>query len=174
MNPDDERYRALIGRAVTLPLTGRTIPVIADDYVDREFGTGCVKITPAHDFNDWQIGQRHGLAPIPILALDATVNDNAPAKYRGLDRYVARKAVLADLERGGPPRQREAAQDGGSALRAHRRDRRADADRPVVRGDEDPGAGSAPPLPGAHDPGPLPRGGRRRIVEPEDRRNRQG
>jgi len=101
VNPDDERYRSLVGKTVTLPLTGRTIPVIADAYVDREFGTGCVKITPAHDFNDWQIGQRHGLAPIPILALDATVNDNAPAKYRGLDRYVARKAVLADLEAAG-------------------------------------------------------------------------
>jgi valyl-tRNA synthetase len=101
VNPDDERYRALVGKAVTLPLTGRTIPVIADAYVDREFGTGCVKITPAHDFNDWQIGQRHGLAPIPILALDATINDNAPAKYRGMDRYVARKAVLADLEAAG-------------------------------------------------------------------------
>jgi valyl-tRNA synthetase len=97
VNPDDERYTALIGREVTLPLTGRTIPVIADSYVDKTFGTGCVKITPAHDFNDWQIGQRHGLAPIPILALDATINDNAPVKYRGLDRYVARKAVLADL-----------------------------------------------------------------------------
>jgi len=97
VNPADERYTALVGRHVTLPLTGRTIPIIADDYVDREFGTGAVKITPAHDFNDWQIGQRHGLAPITILNLDATVNDNAPAKYRGLDRYVARKAVLADL-----------------------------------------------------------------------------
>ncbi len=97
VNPEDERYWALIGRQVTLPLSGRTIPVIADSYVDREFGTGCVKITPAHDFNDWQIGLRHGLAPIPILNLDATISDNAPAKYRGLDRYVARKAVLADL-----------------------------------------------------------------------------
>jgi valyl-tRNA synthetase len=97
VNPEDERYWALIGRQVTLPLTGRTIPVIADSYVDREFGTGCVKITPAHDFNDWQIGLRHGLSPIPILDLDATINANAPAKYRGLDRYVARKAVLADL-----------------------------------------------------------------------------
>ena len=97
VNPADERYTALVGKHVTLPLTGRTIPIIADDYVDREFGTGAVKITPAHDFNDWQIGQRHGLAPITIFNLDATVNDNAPAKYRGLDRYVARKAVLADL-----------------------------------------------------------------------------
>ena len=101
VNPADERYRALVGKQVTLPLTGRTIPVIADDYVDREFGTGCVKITPAHDFNDWQIGQRHGLAPIPILNLDASINDNAPEKYRGLDRYVARRAVLADLTAAG-------------------------------------------------------------------------
>ena len=97
VNPDDERYASLVGKQVTLPLTGRTIPVIADAYVDKAFGTGCVKITPAHDFNDWQIGQRHGLAPIPILNLDATINDNAPEKYRGLDRYAARKAVLADL-----------------------------------------------------------------------------
>jgi valyl-tRNA synthetase len=97
VNPDDERYRTLVGKQVTLPLTGRTIPVIADAYVDKEFGTGCVKITPAHDFNDWEIGKRHGLAPIGILALDATVNDSAPAKYRGMDRYVARKAVLEDL-----------------------------------------------------------------------------
>ena len=101
VNPADERYRDLVGKQVTLPLTGRTIPVIADDYVDREFGTGCVKITPAHDFNDWQIGQRHGLAPIPILNLDASINDNAPEKYRGLDRYVARRAVLADLTAAG-------------------------------------------------------------------------
>ncbi len=97
VNPDDERYGALVGQAVLLPLTGRTIPIIADAYVDRTFGTGCVKITPAHDFNDWQIGQRHGLAPIAILNLDATINANAPEKYRGLDRYAARKAVLADL-----------------------------------------------------------------------------
>ncbi len=97
VNPDDERYWPLIGRQVVLPLAGRTIPVIADAYVDREFGTGCVKITPAHDFNDWQVGVRHGLAPIPILNLDATISDNAPERYRGLDRYAARKAVLADL-----------------------------------------------------------------------------
>ena len=97
VNPNDERYTAMIGKKVSLPLTGRTIPVIADDYVDRDFGTGAVKITPAHDFNDWAVGQRHGLAPISIFALDVTVNANAPQKYRGLDRYVARKAVLADL-----------------------------------------------------------------------------
>ncbi len=97
VNPADERYTALVGKLVSLPLTGRSIPVIADDYVDREFGTGAVKITPAHDFNDWQLGQRHQLAPITILNLDATISDNAPEKYRGLDRYDARKAVLADL-----------------------------------------------------------------------------
>jgi valyl-tRNA synthetase len=97
VNPTDERYASLVGKAVTLPLTGRTIPIIADDYVDKEFGTGCVKITPAHDFNDWLIGQRHGLEPIGILDLEAKINANAPAKYRGMDRYVARKAVLADL-----------------------------------------------------------------------------
>jgi valyl-tRNA synthetase len=101
VHPDDERYRSLVGTRLTLPLTGRTIPVIADDYVDREFGTGCVKITPAHDFNDFAIGQRHNLEPIPIFTLTATVNDNAPEKYRGLDRYVARKRVLEDLRAAG-------------------------------------------------------------------------
>jgi valyl-tRNA synthetase len=97
VNPDDERYRGLLGKLIALPLTGRIIPLIADAYVDREFGTGAVKITPAHDFNDWEIGQRHGLMPVAIFNLDATVNANAPERYRGLDRYVARKAVLADL-----------------------------------------------------------------------------
>ncbi len=98
VHPDDERYAHLVGKKLKLPLTGREIPVIADDYVDREFGTGAVKITPAHDFNDWQIGARHKLTPITILTLDAKVNENASEKYRGLDRYAARKAVLADLE----------------------------------------------------------------------------
>ncbi|SEJ53572.1 valine--tRNA ligase [Frateuria terrea] len=98
VHPQDERYAHLIGAKLHLPLTGREIPVIADDYVDREFGTGCVKITPAHDFNDYAIGQRHRLEPINIFTLDAKINDNAPEKYRGLDRYEARKAVLADLE----------------------------------------------------------------------------
>ena len=101
VHPEDERYAALVGKQVTLPLTGRTIPVIADAMVDREFGTGCVKITPAHDFNDFEVGKRHGLEPIPIFTLTATVNDNAPAKYRGLDRYVARKRVLEDLRAAG-------------------------------------------------------------------------
>jgi len=97
VNPDDDRYTAFVGKDVALPLTGRRIPVVADAYVDREFGTGAVKITPAHDFNDWQLGQRHGLPALQILDLEAKVNDNAPEKYRGLDRYAARKAVLADL-----------------------------------------------------------------------------
>ena len=101
VHPEDERYQALVGKTLTLPLTGREIPVIADDYVDREFGTGAVKITPAHDFNDWQIGARHKLVPRVILTLDAKINDEAPARYRGLDRFAARKAVLADLEAAG-------------------------------------------------------------------------
>ncbi len=101
VHPDDERYRHLVGKSLKLPLSGREIPVIADDYVDKDFGTGCVKITPAHDFNDYAVGQRHRLAPINIFTLDAKVNDNAPAKYRGLDRYEARKLVLADLEAAG-------------------------------------------------------------------------
>lgn len=98
VHPEDERYRHLVGQAVKLPLTGREIPVIADEYVDRAFGTGVVKVTPAHDANDYAVGQRHKLPMIGVLNLDATVNDNAPAAYRGLDRFVARKKVVADLQ----------------------------------------------------------------------------
>lgn len=98
VHPEDERYKAMIGKMVKLPLTDREIPVIADAYVDLEFGTGCVKVTPAHDFNDYAVGQRHNLPMISILTLDAKINDNAPAKYRGMDRFDARKAVVADLE----------------------------------------------------------------------------
>lgn len=98
VHPEDERYTALVGRHVKLPLTDRTIPVIADAYVDREFGTGVVKVTPAHDPNDYAVGQRHGLPMIGVLTLDAKINDQAPAAYRGLDRFVARKRVVADLE----------------------------------------------------------------------------
>ena len=94
VHPEDDRYRAFVGKRVRLPLSGREIPVVADDYVDREFGTGVVKITPAHDFNDWAVGQRHQLPALSIFNLDATINDNAPAQYRGLDRYAARKAVV--------------------------------------------------------------------------------
>ena len=98
VHPEDERYQALIGKTVTLPLVGREIPVIADDYVDRAFGTGVVKVTPAHDQNDYAVGQRHQLPMICVLELDATINGNAPEAYRGLDRFVARKAVIKDLE----------------------------------------------------------------------------
>ena len=101
VHPEDERYAHLVGRTVRLPLSERDIPIIADDYVDREFGTGVVKVTPAHDFNDYAVGQRHGLPLINILTPDAAINDNAPAKYRGLDRYAARKLVLADLDQAG-------------------------------------------------------------------------
>ena len=98
VHPEDERYKHMIGKMVKLPLTDREIPIIADSYVDLEFGTGCVKVTPAHDFNDYAVGQRHGLPMISILTLDAKINDHAPEKYRGLDRFDARKAVVADLE----------------------------------------------------------------------------
>jgi valyl-tRNA synthetase len=98
VHPDDERYQNLIGKEVTLPLCERTIPIIADTYVDREFGTGVVKVTSAHDANDYAVGQRHGLPLIGVLTLDAKINDNAPAPYRGLDRFKARKQVVSDLE----------------------------------------------------------------------------
>jgi valyl-tRNA synthetase len=98
VHPEDERYQDLIGQEVELPLTGRTIPVIADDYVDPEFGTGCVKITPAHDFNDYAMGQRHNLELLNILTIDACINDNAPVTYQGMDRFTARKQIVADLE----------------------------------------------------------------------------
>ncbi len=101
VHPDDERYQQLIGRMIKLPLTDREIPIIADDYVDPEFGTGCVKITPAHDFNDYAVGQRHDLPQINIFTIDAKINDNAPEKYRGMDRYEARKQIVADLEAAG-------------------------------------------------------------------------
>ncbi len=98
VNPKDERYTKLLGKRTRLPLTGRTIPVIADDSVDPEFGTGCVKITPAHDFNDYTVGQRHKLPQISVMGLDAKMNENAPKAYRDLDRFEARKRVLADLK----------------------------------------------------------------------------
>lgn len=98
VHPEDDRYRHLVGKYVKLPLCDREIPVIADAYVDKAFGTGVVKVTPAHDPNDYAVGMRHQLPMIGVLNLDATVNDNAPAAYRGLDRFVARKKVVADLE----------------------------------------------------------------------------
>ncbi len=133
VHPEDPRYQDLIGQAVHLPLTDRTIPVIADTYVDREFGTGCLKITPAHDFNDWQIGQRHKLPPIGILTLDAKLNEHVPEKYRGLDRFEARKSIVADLEASGlledvKPHKLMVPRCGRTNA-----DRRADAHGPVVR-----------------------------------------
>jgi valyl-tRNA synthetase len=98
VHPDDERYRHLIGRRVRLPLTQRDIPIIGDTYVDPKFGSGCVKITPAHDFNDYEVGLRHGLSLINIMNLDASLNDEVPEAYRGLDRAVARTRILADLD----------------------------------------------------------------------------
>ena len=98
VHPEDERYQHLVGKFINLPLSDRKIPIIADDYVDMEFGTGCVKITPAHDFNDYEIGQRHKLEIINVLTNNASINLNAPTKYQGLDRFEARKAIVNDLD----------------------------------------------------------------------------
>jgi valyl-tRNA synthetase len=101
VHPEDERYKHLIGKQVRLPIAERSIPIIADDYVDREFGTGVVKITPAHDFNDWQVGQRHKLVAISVLTLDAKMNELCPPEYQGLDRYDARQKLLDALQEKG-------------------------------------------------------------------------
>ncbi len=98
VHPDDQRYQQFIGKTIKLPLTEREIPIIADQYVDQEFGSGCVKITPAHDFNDHDIGKRHDLPVLNIFNADASINDNAPEQYQGMDRFVARKQIIADLE----------------------------------------------------------------------------
>jgi len=98
VHPDDERYQAFIGKTIRLPLCERDIPVIGDEYVDREFGSGCVKITPAHDFNDYEIGKRHNLPMINVFTIDAKINDQAPPRYQGMDRYDARKAIIEDLQ----------------------------------------------------------------------------
>jgi valyl-tRNA synthetase len=98
VDPTDERYSALVGKMLKLPLTEREIPIIADDYADKEFGTGCVKITPAHDFNDYAVGQRNKLPMICVLTLDAKISDEAPPAYRGMDRFAARKQIVADLD----------------------------------------------------------------------------
>ncbi|TAJ22373.1 MAG: valine--tRNA ligase, partial [Rugosibacter sp.] len=101
VHPEDKRYAHLIGKHVILPLCNREIPIIADSYVDKEFGTGVVKVTPAHDFNDYAVGQRHKLPMISILGLNAKINDTAPEKYQGLDRFEARRVIIADLEAAG-------------------------------------------------------------------------
>jgi valyl-tRNA synthetase len=98
VHPENEKYKHLIGKKVKLPLSGRLIPIIADEYADPEKGTGAVKITPGHDFNDFEVGKRHGLELINILNKDGTLNDGVPEKYRGLDRFVARKTIVADFE----------------------------------------------------------------------------
>ncbi len=98
VHPEDERYKDLIGKMIALPLCDREIPIIADDYVDMEFGTGCVKITPAHDFNDYEMGQRHNLPMINIFTIDADINDEAPEKYRGMERFACRKQIVEDFE----------------------------------------------------------------------------
>ena len=99
VNPEDDRYKKYIGKSITLPITNRQVPIIADEYVDKEFGTGCVKITPAHDFNDFEIGKRHGLEIINILNKDGTLNEEVPKSFIGLDRSSARKKVLSELEK---------------------------------------------------------------------------
>ncbi|NJN45974.1 MAG: valine--tRNA ligase [Candidatus Competibacteraceae bacterium] len=101
VHPEDDRYKHLIGLHVALPLTDRNIPIIADEYVDPSFGTGCVKITPAHDFNDYAVGQRHDLPVLNVFTPDARINENGPEAYEGLDRYEARKLIVADLEAAG-------------------------------------------------------------------------
>ncbi|WP_416307380.1 valine--tRNA ligase [Neptunicella sp. SCSIO 80796] len=101
VHPDDERYQSFIGKQIKLPLTGRLIPIIADDYVEQDFGTGCVKITPAHDFNDYDMGKRHNLPMVNIFTKDAKINDEAPEAYRGLDRFDARKKIVEDLQAAG-------------------------------------------------------------------------
>lgn len=101
VNPKDERYASIIGEHVNLPLANRRIPIIADDHVDMEFGTGCLKITPAHDFDDNEIGARHGLEQVNIFTTSATLNENSPSQYRGMDRFEARRTIVQDLEESG-------------------------------------------------------------------------
>ncbi|TAL30013.1 MAG: valine--tRNA ligase [Alphaproteobacteria bacterium] len=98
VHPSDDRYKDLIGKFVVLPIVGREIPIVADEYADPEKGSGAVKITPAHDFNDFEVGRRHSLALISVLDKDAKINENAPKEYQGLDRFVARKKILAEIE----------------------------------------------------------------------------
>ena len=100
VHPDDERYKDLVGKMVLLPIVNKEIPIVADSYVDKEFGTGAVKITPAHDPNDFEVGKRHNLEEINILNDDGTINENG-GKFEGMDRYEARKAIVKELEEGG-------------------------------------------------------------------------
>src|SRR4029450_8818220 len=97
-HPESARWRHLVGRRAILPLVGRALPIVADEYADPEKGSGAVKITPAHDFNDFQVGRRHGLEAINIMTADARLNDAVPDRFRGLDRFEARKRVVAEFE----------------------------------------------------------------------------
>ena len=142
VHPDDERYRHLHGRHAVLPLVGRRLRIVADPYSDPEKGTGAVKITPAHDFNDFEVGRRHGLEAIGVIDLEGRINENAPEPYRGLDRFEARKRVVADLEAQGvlvkiEPHLHTVPHGDRSGDAA-----RAAADRPVVLRRQDLGAGS--------------------------------
>src|SRR6266853_2094379 len=132
VHPEDPRYQELIGRQVLVPLADRAVPVIADAYVDPAFGTGCLKVTPAHDFNDYDIGQRHQLALINIFTPRATLADTVPQRFRGLERFEARKRVLAELE--SAETLRYGVGERG-ARGSQRRGARALSHRPVVRED---------------------------------------
>ena len=142
VHPDDERYSELVGRHVILPLVGRRIPIVADDYSDPEKGTGAVKITPAHDFNDFEVGRRHSLDAIAILDALGRINDNAPEAYRGLDRFAARKRVVADMEAAGRLQQVEKPPPHRAAWRPLWHAARALPHRPVVLRCQDPGRAS--------------------------------
>ncbi len=134
VHPEDERYKKFIGKKVIVPMLGREIPVIADEYVDREFGTGALKITPGHDPNDYEIGQRHDLPVLSMLDREARVNENG-GPYAGLDRFECRKKLWADMQAAGLVIKERALHAQRAALAARRRDRRADDLHPVVRQD---------------------------------------
>ena len=133
MHPDDRKWKHLIGKHAVLPLVGRRIPIVADEYSDPEKGSGAVKITPAHDFNDFEVGRRHNLEAISIFDKFARLNDKAPEKYRGLDRFDARKKIVADMEAAGPRREDRAAYPRRALRRPRRRAGRAVPDRAMVR-----------------------------------------
>ena len=133
VHPDDPKWKHLIGKHAVLPLVGRRIPIVADEYSDPEKGSGAVKITPAHDFNDFEVGRRHKLEAINIFDKFARLNENAPEKYRGLDRFDARKKIVAEMEELGLRREDRAAHPRGALRRSRRRAGRALSDRAVVR-----------------------------------------
>ena len=139
VNPADKRYAALLkaGAKIRLPLVGREIPIVADEHADPEQGTGAVKITPAHDFNDFEVGRRHNLPLINILTDTGKLNDEVPETYRGMDRFEARAKVVEDLVALGPCRKNRTEHDEGSVWRPLARGHRAVPDRPMVRGRED-------------------------------------